>query len=186
MNFAKTKGKRGNNSWLVTLPLVGLTVAYVFLFFRPEVNAIASLQAELETKEAVLAASQGQAQQLAASRRAISRTHNYVKDWRDRMSESQAPLLFGAITQQSQSAGAQVISFDPEPAVALERLQRIPLTIQCRGSLTSLDEVLRRLESLPQSIWVEDVHLEKVGENDGVMTCKIKLAIFASKTDYSD
>ena len=55
MSSTNTKPKRRPNSWLVTLPLLAVSLAFVYWYFGPRQTDLHQLQSELELKEISLA-----------------------------------------------------------------------------------------------------------------------------------
>jgi hypothetical protein len=54
------------------------------------------------------------------------------------------------------------------------------------GSFAEICRFLYQLETMPQTLWLEDVQIEKCAKNTGDVQCEIILEIFADNIENSD
>ena len=88
-----------------------------------------------------------------------------------------------AVTRQ---AGVRTRHFDPSPAIDREDLVQLPLAIECDGTFEQVFELLRRLESLSQLIWINSLQIHFDPSQQGDWRCKLNLDAFADQTEISD
>lgn len=186
MSSTNTERKRRPNSWLVTLPLLAVSLTFVFWYFGPRQADLRQLQSELELKEVSLAYSTLPAQ-IRSAQQVLIETGDFVQAWR---SNSATPLadVFSEISQIIADSGSKATSFDPEPAVEWEFLRRVPLTVAFEGSFQQVFDVLLKLEQMSQPMWILSLHFEKARKrgNESIVACELKLAIFTGKTNSND
>src|SRR5688572_3442536 len=72
---------RGN--WLVTVPLVGLTIGYVCLFDVPARRAAGELRLELEASQAHAAQGPMIMKQISEAQSQLAQTNMFVNAWRE-------------------------------------------------------------------------------------------------------
>jgi Tfp pilus assembly protein PilO len=177
-------------SWILLLSMVGVSVVYLLAVFFPTQKAIGRLNDEARQKEAYCAQAGNLDTILKATRVELEKTRQYNKTWSDATpSQGQVVALLGHINALSRVAGAETTRFDPEPIVRLDRICKIPLTMGLTGPLPQIFDFVADLEGLPQSIWIENVILEKIENIDkasGSVSCEIKLAIFDDNSNISD
>jgi Tfp pilus assembly protein PilO len=166
---------------------VGLTVGYVGLFDRPARRAAAELRQELESAQ--MQAAQGPLimKQIADAQAQLTRTNEFVEAWRETSAtQGGSAALLGQISRLARGAGTRTTRLEPSTAPEHEELRSLALTLVCLGSLEQIFDLLRGIESLPQSVWIEDLKIgRKQGSGDDLQ-CEIKLAVFAGKSEISD
>ena len=178
--------KRRYNSWFVTLPVVGVSLAFGLWFYRPTRDEIRELQAELELKQASLVEAATLPDRLARMQTEMRETREFVRTWRAAASRKNLPVVFGEISRIVAESGAQSTKFHPEPLIAQRFLDRVPLTLACQGTFDQIFRLLCQLERMPQSVWVDDLRLVRSAKNESAVTCELKLEIFADKSDLAD
>lgn len=180
--------KRGG--WIVLLSMAGLTVVYLLAFFLPTQKAIGRLDGEARRKENYCAQAGNLEPILKATRLQLASARQYNKEWSGTTpSRGQIVTLLGRINAMSHAAGVQTTRFDPEPIVRHARICKIPLAMGMTGSFPRVFDFIADLERLPQSIWIENVTMEKVEnvETKGkVVSCELSLAIFDDNPNNSD
>ncbi len=144
------------------------------------------MQAELELKELSLADSTLPTQ-IRTAQQELVEIREFVQAWR---SNSETPLadVFSEISRIIAASGSKATSFDPEPAIEGEFLRRAPLTLAFEGTFKQVFGVLRKLEQMPQPMWIESLRFEEAQKqgHESIVACEIKLAIFTGKTNSDD
>lgn len=176
---------RGN--WLITVPLVGLTVGYVWLFDLPARRLKTQLRSELAASQAIAAQGPLVLAQIAQAETQLSRTNEFVRDWRENSpSGAGSAVLLGKISRLACDAGTRTTRLEPAKSEDREELRTLALTLVCQGNFAQAFELLRSIEGMPQSIWVDSVRIErKAGSGENVQ-CELKLAVFVDKSEISD
>ena len=176
-----------HNTWLVIVPVLGLAIAYVFFLYLPGQEAIGKLREDLATREEFIQQVEAFGAAIEATRQEFDKTEEYVQRWEESApSEDELSVLFGRISQLAKDSGTTTTRFEPQPATHYDAIGRIPLAVECLGSFGQICEFLRSLEGLEETIWVENLQMERVGEGGGDVKCELSLAVFADNPDDSD
>ena len=69
--------------------------------------------------------------------------------------------MLGRIHQEADAAGVRITRFDPQAPVVYEKLRRVPVVVGCTGSFSQIYEFIRKLETMPTSVWVGALRMEK-------------------------
>jgi len=181
----KTSIHRG--SWLVTLPVAGLAVAYVLGWYVPGRRQIEQLSEELAADEEFVALADAVAPAIQTTRHQLQECLAYNAAWTESApAQAELSALFGKIHALARASGSTTIRFDPEPPVVLDKLRRIPVVLGCTGSFAQIAEFLHHLEALPQAIWIEGLKIEQSRQDRESVECQLELLIFADNPDDSD
>jgi Tfp pilus assembly protein PilO len=190
------KGRR--HSWLVTLPLVGIVAAYLWLVFLPGQRVISALETELADKRAFVASGSHVAQCRVQFEGKLAELRAYCERWQAKACDSaRLAALYGEIAELLKASGVATTHFSPGPTLKLDVLQKTSLQIKCEGTFEQVASVLTRLEKMPERLWVEDVNLETLANDDPsnqdkgdqtgqVMRCQVNLVIFAGNSEKSN
>ena len=155
---ATQRFSRGN--WMVTLAVAGAAAAYVMLVFLPGQEAIGQLQQQVQEKQDFLAQTASVAPALLAAQGQLARAQSHDAAWREQAPDrASLSALYGRIHELAGKAGSTTTRFDPEPLVELESVMQAPLSVGVNGSFACLYEFLRGLDTLPVSIWIENVEV---------------------------
>ena len=180
-------GQKLRGNWLITVPLVGLTVGYVWLFHMPARRTCTQLRSELAMSQASVAQGPLILAQIAQTETQLAKANEFVEDWRESSPPSAgSAVLLGEISRLARDAGTRTTRLEPVKSEDREELRTLALTLVCQGSFEQAFELLRGIEGMPQSIWIDEVRIErKAGKGEGVQ-CEVKLAVFAGKSKISD
>ena len=108
----KRKPTRG--SWLVTVPLAAITVAFLMLLFLPGQRRIEALHADLRVKQDFVFGAGQMAVRIHTLDAELAETRKYNETWRLRSSDSAAvTALCGRIAQLAQDSGVSTSRFAP-------------------------------------------------------------------------
>ncbi len=176
------------NSLIVTIPLVAVVAAWVFLVFLPIQKAIARLQDEAKQMQQYCDRSSSLLPVLKRTGRELAGTRGgIIAHWKDTVpTRRDLPALLGKITALARSTGLRTTRFDPEPIIAHERIARVPLSMEVTGPFPRLFTFLGKLEKMPQTIWIEHLGIEKSKKDRENISCQIRLAIFMDNPEDSD
>ncbi len=180
-------GNKLRGNWFVTVPLVGLTVGYVCLWDMPARRGAKELQMELQTSQAQVAQGPMIMAQIAAAKSQLVETNAFVEAWRENAPRGAgSAVLLGEVSRLARDAGVRTTRLEPATAAEHEELRTLALTLVCQGSFDQMFALVRSIEGLPQSVWIDDLRIErKVGDGEDLQ-CEIKLAVFAGKSEISD
>jgi Tfp pilus assembly protein PilO len=173
----KNKSTRG--SWLVTVPLAGMTVAFLTLLFLPGQRRLEALRRDMHVKQDFVLGAGQMAVRIHTLDAELAETRKYNAAWRLQSADSAAvTALCGRIAQLAQDSGVAASRFAPGTPEGVERLQRIPLEMVCYGSFAHIQAFLAALESLPQRVWLNDLKLQASGETGEAVRCELAMAVF--------
>jgi Tfp pilus assembly protein PilO len=181
-----TKSLKGK-SWLMTLPLAIVAVAYVYWIFLPGQQKIGDIRAELKTHQDFVASSQFLASSIKLAEAELRETNLFVERWKERSPDvTDLSQLFGQINAAAKLSGTRTTRFDPQVTEQSETLRRIPLVVEVAGSYDGIFDFLHRLEAFPATVWVDDMRLESLQKDGKEIKCELTLAIFAANPKKSD
>ena len=104
------------HSWLVTLPLVAISAAYLWLVFLPGQRSISALETELADKRAFIASGAHVADCRAQFEYKLADLQAYCKRWEPKASDSaQLAALYGEIAELLKASGVATTHFSPGP-----------------------------------------------------------------------
>lgn len=174
---ATTRRGPGGHSWIITLPLAGITVGYFLLCYRPAERKIAALEDDLRIIRQSLAEARTLPARVTHYRRELETTERYVEAGRSASPRSDVPGWFEAVSQAVKDAGARTTQFNPEPSVDHEVLTEVPLRLSCEGTFQQVLGAVRRIEELPHTAWLEEVKLER-GPAQARVHCEMRLLLY--------
>ena len=174
-------------TWMITALLASLAVAYVIFVFIPCQRSISLLQSQVQERQQQILHAQSLARPLVQARERLGQTREVSRQWRD---EAPRPTELishlASLTRQAQAAGVAIERLDPLPAVELKVVAQQNVTLQFHGAFPQTFELLRRLESLPGTIWVRDLRLTAPNETDNQLHGELTLTIFVDRAVYAD
>jgi len=174
-------------SWLATVLIAGLAIAYITLYYLPNQRSLAALQEQLLDKQNYVAQSNLLTKAIETTQQELNYTTAYTKKWlqyaptKDRLFG-----LFRQISKLAKESGAKTTRFDPLPVVNYHRFRKVPLEISCTGSFAQISCFLETIEKLPRALWIKELSMSQSGQPGKNVTCELTLAIFADIPDISD
>jgi len=194
----KAFNKRG--SWIVTIPVILVSVAYLYFFFLPSKRKIAAVRAEIAAKQAYLSEAVTRAAEIHEVETELAAAQAYRRQCRaDCPHSGDVGRLFGEINRRARQSGVDLTRFEPNPAEELASLDRIALRLGSQGSFAQVFELLRGLEELPATLWIDSFRLTARRGPAGMIgsaaatampsarvESELSLAIFATKDGDSD
>lgn len=175
------------NSWLVTMPIAMIAAAYLWFVFLPGRRAIETVRAELLDKQAFIGGADRVMAGIGNVEAELRQCKAYCQSWHGgSMDSTEMTKLFRTIAEVLESSGVVTTKFTPESGTSLDMLQKIPVHLGFEGSFQQISEVLTKLESLSQRIWVEQISMQVNEEHRETVTCELSLAIFAGKLKKND
>lgn len=163
----------------------GSTVCFVFL---PRQRAIADLRREVETRKQFIQESQHLDAMIVKMENDLAATSAYVsRRAKQAPADGDLDMVFGSIAKEAENAGVVTHRFQPHADEKDEAaIKRMTVTLVTEGSYHQLVEFLARLEGLPLVLWIDGLHLQRVGDETDRLTCEMDLVIFADNRGNSD
>jgi Tfp pilus assembly protein PilO len=176
-----------SGGWAAIVPLTLAIGAYLLVVFFPTMREISALRAEIASKEAVISDAATQSARLPKLEAELATTRKYLNDHRGISARpGESARLFGQLADLVKASGATTTVFRPELKRVHASLERLPLVLGCRGTHDQVHAVLAAIERLPARIWIDEVLWERADQDGGLVSCEIKLAIFADNFEISD
>ena len=181
------KPKFKGQSWVVTLSLCGAAVAYVLFMFMPEQRSIGDVRDEVDTKQQFIAGAHMTYATIEVAREELLKTQAYCEQFAERLpSEARRSALYARIDLAAKQAGAATTRFEPQSATDYETFRQMGLSMSVRGSYEHIFDFLRRLETLEEVIWINELRLEAPRQAGQMLTCEVGMAVFAANPKKSD
>ena len=175
------------NSLMITIPLVAVAAAWVFIVFLPIQKAIARIQQESDEKQQYCDRCQSLLPVLERSGHDLVNLEKMLSD-RKGMTPSHREIssILAEITALANSNNIRTTHFDPEPILALDRIAQMPVSMTVTGSFPEIFAFLKQLESMKTCIWLERLEIEKTGNNGGLVSCELDMVIFMDNPENSN
>lgn len=176
-----------HSSWMITAPLLLLTVIYLTVFFVPGRRELNRLRADLDSTVEMAYQAEAKSTRIEAIQADIRATGEYTDEWEGRrLSTPRFAELFGRIHALGRDAGTVFRSFNPETPVPMRHLDQMPVKLVCVGSYASLFEFVRQLESLPEAIVINSVDVAAPRKDGEGTQCSLNLIVFTGHSQDSD
>ncbi len=169
----------------IIVVLAAGTAAYLGWIYRPVEREISALRDEIGEQRQLMEQALLLPAQVDRLRDETQRTTRYVSAWQE-SSRPETARMFGGLSLAIAASGARTTHFQPEPKHDRNYLREVAVRVTCRGTLQQLFTSLGALEGLPWTVWLDEVRLSPDKENQAILSCELKLAIFTEKSDHSD
>jgi Tfp pilus assembly protein PilO len=180
-------GAQGPPGWLVTGGIAGVAVAYVFLAFLPSQKAIRLMQGQLREKQEEIAATNKMFASVSLTRGQLDHASVFVKQWqKDAPAPHELSRIYARASDMARLAGVRLLRLDPQAARPHALVSEYTVTVSVEGTMEGIFNFFRGVEDLPQTIWLQDIHMRKAGETGEKLRCDLTLTIFGDSADNSD
>lgn len=178
---------RKSRSMIATVLAAVASIAYVFFVFLPGQKAIGELRRELTEKQQYIIDADRLSQAIEQVEHDFDAGRQFTTQWKEAApSESELAAMLGRITEETRASGSTIVRLDRRPISRLETIWYVPVVLECRGSFAEVFELVRRVESLPQDVWITDLHLERGSEDAEAVHAELVLTIFADNSEKLD
>ncbi len=179
----KTVRKKRSPTLVLTALLGAVSLSYVYFVYLPASEATAALREELAEKQDYILQSAPVEGQNRALARELELTNKYCEQWQNAAPKGEPAAQFVLLTDAAHDAEVQVRRFEPLAVEEMKLIRRIPVNLECSGKFRDIFRFMKSIEALPQTIWIEDVHLESESAESDLLTCQLRLIIFADNRD---
>ena len=163
---------------LIALGL-GLAVAFILLVIVPLNRSITAAENSLQLKQSLVSQEQSLQNQLAKYEAETAELEDYTKAFAEVPNVNlHLSQLLGQVSKQAKEAGAQSLRLEPGQVKQMRSLQCIPVQLGCQGTFQEIHDLIRRLEKLPNEIWIERVELAPTSEGDRLLSCELEFEAF--------
>lgn len=193
----KLKLDKGGN-WIVAAPLVVVNLIYVVFFFLPGQKEIEGMRQEILDTQMYLATAAIRPAEIERVGGELELATAYNEEWRkDAPYADSIARLFSEINRRAGDAGVAVRRFEPRQIDEMAHLDRVTLQLSTDGSFEQMFQLMRQLESLPETVWVDALQFRArkvptnlastlTGSADASVQSELNLAIFAAKSEDSN
>lgn len=173
--------------WILVLSAAALVALYALFVFLPAERRMAAWSGQLAAAKRLVEQAELIRPAAEITRQELAKTEAYVEAWEESApSEARLPELLGRVHLLAKQSGATATRFDPQPAIPYDKIRHMPVEVACVGSFGQICRFLEGLERLDQTIWVESLRMEAVGEDGQDVQCDMILGVFADNPDNSD
>ncbi|MEQ8789398.1 MAG: type 4a pilus biogenesis protein PilO [Pirellulaceae bacterium] len=178
---------RKSRSLVITVLLAAASVAYVFFVFLPGQKAIAKLRRELDEKQQYIVDADRLAHAIQLAEKDLRRAEDFTTAWRAAApNDGELAPILGRITGEVEACGVGIERLDRRPVKQYEEVGQIPIVLECEGSFQQIFDLTRRLEAMPQDLWITSLRIETQGKNSESVLAEVALAVFADNSEDSD
>ena len=171
----------------VTGGLGACAIAYLVFIFVPGQHAVTKLRREMNEKQQHILQSSSLTTPLIHSQARLEATEKCSAEWRAAApSRSEIVAIYARLAEEAKAAGVSIQRFDPLAATDLKLVGQHNLALEWQGNFAQFFDFLARLEKLPPTIWVRQMHLNAAGEESETLQGELTLTIFVDLADNSD
>lgn len=182
-----TVAGRPVKSWMVTAILAAASVGYVLLVFVPGQRTISQLRSELDEKQQHVLQAQRLGGPIRQAEIRLASTREYSTEW---LAAAPRPTQlvgsYARLAEEAKAAGVQVKRLDPQPAVDRQLISEHPVVITFDGQFAQIFDFVRRLEQLPQTIWIRDMRMARGDGESESLQAELTLTIFSDRSEIAD
>ena len=180
-SFTRSRGKP--QTWVITLLLAVVAIAYLIFIFVPGQRSIGRLRSQFQERRQQIMQAQTLLSTVDHARRRLTETRSVSETWRSVAPRHSAMIThFASLTQQAQSAGVVIERLDPLPAIELNLLAEQDVTMQFNAPFNAVFDFLTRLESLSGTLWIRKLRLHSSGTTEGRLQGELTLTIFVDRS----
>lgn len=182
-NIAPRRGKKPQ-SWIITGLLATIAVAYVWFVFLPCQRRIDERRAQVQERRQQIMQAQTLTRTVEQARQRLADARQVSEKWRsDSPRRSDLIKHFASLTHQAQLAGVAIERLDPLPTVDLNLIAQQNVTLQFHAPFAAVFDFLKRLESLPGTLWIRAFRLNVGSAKDQTLQGELTLTIFVDRAD---
>ena len=178
---------RKPKSWILTVLISGVALAYALLVFLPTQKSIAGLRTELSKQRKEVLELGSLENEIVELERRITAVRQAVDQWQEHApTEQEAATFIGVVSQLAQQAGARVERITPRAEVEMAALRQHPTDLIVDGSFGQIAGFLLLLEERPETIWITHLNLSASEKDEASVRCELSFTVFADNPGDSD
>ncbi len=187
MKLFSTSKSQGFPGVLITGAIALVAIVYVFFVFLPAHRVIRQSQQELREMQQHIVQADGLLVTMQELQQNLAATQKLTKIWKQSApTAGNLTPCFAKISEEAQLAKVRIVRLDPQPAKQRQTLQENAVALSLEGNLNGIFEFFRRLEELPQTTWLREVHFQRSAGTGETLRCDLTLTIFGDLADKSD
>jgi Tfp pilus assembly protein PilO len=177
--------KLTKGSWLITIPMAATALGLVVFAILPAHRTNRGLKKEISDKQQFLAGASQLAALTAATQESLKKLDAFVQSFAGSSGQQDRSALYAKITDAARNAGLVTTRFDPRPPQPGVLVTRLPMHLTGTGSFTQIAQFLYEIESMPMSIWVENIELKRTAEAAQSVQFEASLVVFVVNSEKS-
>jgi Tfp pilus assembly protein PilO len=180
-----TQRKRGKpQTWLITALLAAGAVAYVVFIFLPLQRSIRGVRAQVQERRQQIMQAHSLVSTVSQARIRLASANEVSQQWKTTAPRpSQLITHLASITSEAQAADVAIDRLDPVPLLELKTLAEQNVVLQFHSPFPAVFDFVKRLESLPGTLWIRDLRLHANSEGDSSLRGDLTLTIFVDRAD---
>ena len=144
--------------------MLGIGAAYVLLLFLPNYRQLNKQRELIQLQQDFIDKTEGLKGEISELQAQVSQTQDFCQQWLEKApGDADIPQIHKRVSECVTRSGATVTGFDPQPALTLDTLDRIPLTVRAAGDFSQIHDMLARLEAMPETLWLENLRMQAGG-----------------------
>ncbi|GAA4422574.1 type 4a pilus biogenesis protein PilO [Bremerella cremea] len=171
------KMPKSSTPWLVAG--LCLVAAFAVLVYLPISRSISAKRDALNLKLSLVGQEQSLLAQIDKYQAEVEEVQAFSSTWPEVTNVNfELSQLLGEVSTQAKQSGADSLRLEPGQIESLQALQRIPVRLGCKGTFQEIHDLIRRIETMPQQIWVERIELAPSDDTNHELSCEVEFEAF--------
>lgn len=180
-------GPQGPPGWLVTGGMACVALGYVVFAYLPSQKAMKSMRQQLLEKQQYITQTDQLFAAATVARKQLEQTDLLVNQWQQNAPDPhEADRLPSQISIQANQAAVRILRLEPQPVKQHGIVAEYPVLVSVEGTFEGIFNFCKGVEELPQTIWLQNVNLQRPGELGGSLRCDLTLTILGDLADKAD
>jgi Tfp pilus assembly protein PilO len=181
------KSNLKRQSYIVIGVVLAAALGFLLLAFLPGMRSIARIRREIDEKQDFVAQTEKKRPWIAKELELRKTITDFTAVQRKRLVTSDAVShLFSQISTLTKTAGTRTTRFQPHETVDYDTFHRVPVELGVTGKTEAVVELIRQIENLPHTIWINGLKLNTAGEAGELTRCDIEMEVFVDNREISD
>lgn len=176
-----------SQSWFLTGSVGLAAFAYAWFIYLPGHRAIAETRERIVQQQQFNDKAKTLDLAMAEAEKQIVEVRKFAAEVRSKLAvEDGLAPFYARLTQEAKDLKIKIVRFEPQPVETFETLAQVPLQMGLEGEFPQIHELLARIEASPDLVWVHTLNITRPKGDSGIVSCEVKLAIFANRSGKSD
>ena len=174
-------------TWVVTLGIALVALAFILLVFLPFQKTIHNLSRQLRDKRLHIVRADQLILPLANERARLAEVRQQTDRWEQIAPDPhQLAVFYARVSEQARQTDVQLTKFEPQPPRVLKSLQQYAVALSIQGNFEQLFEFLALVESMPQTICPSHLRITQPSESSASLQCEMTLTFFGDLAGSAD
>jgi Tfp pilus assembly protein PilO len=181
------KSNLHRQSYLVIGLILAVALGFLLVVFLPGMRTIARIRREIDEKQDFVAQTEKKRPLIAQQKELQATISEFTTAQRNRLVALDAVShLFSQISTLTRAAGTRTTRFQPHETVEYDTFHQIPVELGVAGKTEAVAELIRQIENLPYTVWINGLKLNTAGESGGLTRCDLEMEVFIDNREISD